>query len=152
MLDEIDKFGGFPWRPASALLEVFDPEQNHMFLDHYLDVEFDLSSHVHRPPTCWTPFLRRSSTAWKCSSSRATPSRRRSRSPSATWCQAVEGTGLTSANIVFTDDALLTIIRSYTREAGVRNLEREIASICRKVAREVVARATRTATRSRRTR
>jgi ATP-dependent Lon protease len=72
-------------------------------------------------------------------SSPATPSRRRSRSPSKFLApKAVEGAGLTEENITFLDEAFQTIIQRYTREAGVRNLEREIASICRKVARKVV--------------
>ncbi len=140
VLDEIDKLGAdFRGDPASALLEVLDPQQNHAFVDHYLDVPLDLSKVMFVttanyldpiPPAlldrmevlelsgyieeekvqiCWRHLVPRQ----------------------------IEENGLTEANIEFTEEGLLKIIRSYTREAGLRNLEREIGSVCRKVARAV---------------
>ena len=141
MLDEVDKMAmDFRGDPSAALLEVLDPEQNFMFVDHYLDVEYDLSqvffvataNVMHTiPPLCRT--------AWKCCGCTDTPSRKRSRSPSSSWLRKqLEQAGLTDKNIKFTDDAITSLIRAYTREAGVRNLEREIGNVCRKVARKVV--------------
>ena len=142
MLDEVDKMSmDFRGDPSAALLEVLDPEQNFMFVDHYLDVEYDLSQvfFIATANVLHTIPCRACRTAWKCSGCTATPSRRRWRSPSSTWCaSSAQQTGLTEENIIFTDDALHGIIRNYTREAGVRNLEREIGNICRKVARKVV--------------
>ena len=92
--------------------------------------------HQHREPAR-ARSRRRCATAWRSSSSPATPRRRSSRSPSATWCRArSSATGWRRSKIEFTDEALDAIIEGYTREAGVRNLEREIGAVCRKVARE----------------
>ena len=141
MLDEVDKMASdFRGDPASALLEVLDPEQNSSFQDHYLDVEYDLSqvlfvataNVLHTiPPALQDRMeilrLHGYTEAEKLEIAKQYLIRKQR-----------ENTGLTDKNIVFTDEALTEMIRSYTREAGVRNLEREIGNVCRKVARRVV--------------
>ncbi len=141
MLDEIDKMASdFRGDPASALLEVLDPEQNHTFQDHYLDVEYDLSqvlfvataNVLHTIPG---PLQDRMEIL------RLTGYTELEKMEIARQYlvkKQVEATGLTGRQITFSDDALREIIRFYTREAGVRNMEREIGNICRKVARKVV--------------
>ncbi len=141
VLDEVDKMSmDFRGDPSAALMEVLDPELNHAFTDHYLDVEYNLSqvmfictaNVLHTIPQ---PLQDRMEII---------------RLPGYTEAEKMEiakrflvkkqreANGLTETNIVFTDDSLRYIIRHYTREAGVRNLEREIANVCRKISRRVV--------------
>ena len=141
MLDEVDKMASdFRGDPASALLEVLDPEQNTSFQDHYLDVEYDLSR---RPLRRHRQRAAHHSPAAPGPHGDPAPARLHRAEKLEIAKQYLvkkqrEDTGLTDKNIVFTDDALAEIIRSYTREAGVRNLEREIGNVCRKVVRRVV--------------
>ena len=136
MLDEIDKVGtDFRGDPASALLEVLDPEQNFTFSDHYLDVPFDLSQvHVHHHGQ--HPGPHSAGPARPDGDHRAARLHRGGEAahrPTATSIpRQLEENGLTPEQIDFTDEAIRLIIRDYTREAGVRNLEREIGSVCRR--------------------
>jgi ATP-dependent Lon protease len=141
MLDEIDKMASdFRGDPASALLEVLDPEQNTSFQDHYLDVEYDLSqvlfvataNVLHTIPG---PLQDRMEILRLHG---YTEIEKLEIAKQYLVKKQREGTGVTEEQIVFEDDALKQIIRGYTREAGVRNLEREIGNVCRKVARRVV--------------
>ena len=142
LLDEVDKMSmDFRGDPSAALLEVLDPEQNNTFLDHYLDVEYDLS---HVMFVCTANVMHTVPQALRdrmevLQLSGYTELEKIEIGKRFLMPKTLTANGLTEENATFSDDAYETVIRRYTREAGVRSLEREIASICRKVARKVVA-------------
>ncbi len=141
LFDEVDKMSmDFRGDPSSALLEVLDPEQNHTFNDHYLDVDYDLSqimfvctaNVLSEIPAPLQDRMEVIQIPGYVESEKLEIARRH------LVDKVRESNGLTKAHVEFTDAALTEVIRHYTREAGVRSLERELAAVARKVAREVV--------------
>src|SRR4051794_3854707 len=139
MIDEIDKLGaGFQGDPASALLEVLDPEQNTTFRDHYMDLPFDLSNvfficTANQLDTIPRPLLDRMEVIELAG---YTVEEKLEIAKRYLVPRQIDRNGLPEGKVDFTDDALKALIEGYTREAGVRNLERQIGSVCRKIARD----------------
>jgi ATP-dependent Lon protease len=140
LLDEVDKLGQ-DWRgdPSSALLEVLDPEQNGTFADHYLEVDYDLSdvmfvctANTLRMPQPLLDRMEIIRLAGYTEDEKIEIARRH------LLAKQLEANGLKDGEFVLTDDGLRDLIRYYTREAGVRNLEREIANLCRKAVKEIL--------------
>jgi len=140
MLDEVDKIGqDFRGDPASALLEVLDPEQNNSFVDHYLDVEFDLSKVIFIATANYADPIPRVllDRMEMLHLPGYTDLEKLEIAKRHLIPREYENHGLSDKQLVFTDDAIKFIINSYTVEAGLRNLDRAIASICRKTAKGI---------------
>jgi len=142
MLDEVDKIGAdFRGDPASALLEVLDPEQNDSFSDHYLDLSFDLSKVMFITTANWMepipPVLRDRMEVIRIPG--YTDLEKLAIAKQHLLPKQLDNHGLTRSNMGIADDAIKSMIDGYTREAGLRNLEREIASVARKIARRVAS-------------
>ncbi|MCB8928660.1 MAG: endopeptidase La [Ardenticatenaceae bacterium] len=140
MLDEIDKLGNdFRGDPSAALLEVLDPEQNYSFADHYLDLDYDLSQILFITTANYLdtipPALQDRMEIIEFSGYLEEEKLEICRQFLVN--QQLEAHGLDNLDLEFTDEGLQTVIREYTQEAGVRNLEREVANVCRKIARDV---------------
>ena len=145
MLDEVDKLGrDFRGDPSSVLLEILDPGQNHQFIDFFLDVPFDLSkvffiataNEIERLPR---PLLDRLEVIYFSGYSEE---EKKAIARYHLVPRQIEECGLSSSNVEFKEDGLKEIIRGYTQEAGLRELERQIAKICRKLARKKLSQAT----------
>ena len=143
MLDELDKMStDFRGDPSAALMEVLDPEQNHMFMDHYLDVEYDLSkvffiataNVLHTLPWALQDRLEIIRLSGYTEHEKVEIAKRH------LFEKQLKDNGLKNSDLEFSDAGLTSLIQEYTREAGVRNLEREIGNSCRKIARNVVSR------------
>jgi len=141
VLDEIDKMASdFKGDPSSAMLEVLDPEQNSTFRDNYLNVDFDLSNVlfiatanvVENIPAALRDRMEMISIPGYTENDKLLITKKHLIN------RQIEANGITSENIKFTDEGIKYLIAGYTREAGLRNLEREVGSVCRKVARKVV--------------
>src|SRR5947207_11688402 len=148
MIDEIDKIGkDYRGDPASALLEVLDPKQNHAFVDRYLEIPYDLS---HSLFVCTANVLDTIPTPLRdrmevIRLSGYTELEKVQIAKKHLIPELLDNHGLTKEQVTVTDDALLAMIRDYTAESGVRNIERKLANIMRKVARKVAGGAPATA-------